>query len=137
MIPRSMIPALMAQPDEILSNSEYHRDQIEADYTLADPRVAGNNAVHVEVIRKALPRQVPVLIPDIVEEIKDSYDEFWGEDREGWKEIDLRKVMMKIVVRMSNRVLVGPTLCMMEAGHRSPPDSQEADDMRQAETKVF
>jgi hypothetical protein len=113
LVPKSMIPDLLAQSDDELNAAAYHNDWIQADYTFADPCVA-RNRIHYDLIKKAIPRQLPTLIPEIMNEIKEGYDDFWGMGTE-WRDISLTEDMLRIVARMATRVAVGPTLCMLSS----------------------
>jgi hypothetical protein len=111
LVPKSMIAALLAQPDNELSAAEYHNDWIQGDYTFADPCVA-RHRIHYDLIKKAIPRQLPHLTPEIMNEIKEGYDSFWGTNTE-WKDVSLHETMLDIVSRMATRVAVGKSLCML------------------------
>ncbi|KAI9783661.1 MAG: hypothetical protein M1839_003509 [Geoglossum umbratile] len=117
LVPKSMISALLAHPDEALSAAEYHNDWIQGDYTFADPCVA-RNRIHYDLIKRAIPRQLHTLTPEIMSEVKAGYDTFWGMDTE-WKEVSLHKEMLQIVTRMATRVAVGQALCRNEGFLRS------------------
>ncbi|KAI9772566.1 MAG: hypothetical protein M1839_002448 [Geoglossum umbratile] len=110
MVPPEEIPTILSQPENILSAIEYHRELMQSDYTFSHPLIL-RNPIHVETIRKSLTKNLGALVADIAEEIKDGFDEFWGLDTENWKEVVVHPLMMKIVARVSNRILVGSTLC--------------------------
>jgi hypothetical protein len=112
-VPMSEIPTLVGLPDHVLSPTEYHCDLMQTDYTFHSPEVA-RNPLHIETIQKALTRNIPVIIPDIMDEVKRCYDEFWGLDTEEWKEVAVQPSMQKTVTRVSNRIIVGPTLCTLQ-----------------------
>jgi hypothetical protein len=111
MVPPEEIPTILSQPENVLSALEFHRDLMQSDYTFSHPLIL-RNPIHVETIRKSLTRHLGGLIMDIAEEIRDGFDEFWGLDTENWKEVTVHPLMMKIIARVSNRILVGSTLCM-------------------------
>ncbi|KAI9862865.1 MAG: hypothetical protein M1813_004037 [Trichoglossum hirsutum] len=110
MIPMSEVSAMVAHPDSVLSPTEYHCDLMQTDYTFHS-REAARDPLHIGTIQRYLTRQLPVLVPDIMDEVKRGYDEFWGLDTEEWKEIAVQPTLEKIVTRVSNRIIVGPTLC--------------------------
>ncbi|KAI9777404.1 MAG: hypothetical protein M1839_008917 [Geoglossum umbratile] len=110
LVPTSMISTLLAQPDEDLSSMEYHNDFMQGDYTFPDRRIS-ENRIHVGLMRKAIPRQIPSMMVDLMEEISAGYDEFWGTDTDQWQDVSLHDTMMEIAARMSTRFFLGPTLC--------------------------
>ncbi|KAH0562062.1 hypothetical protein GP486_003234 [Trichoglossum hirsutum] len=104
MVPMSEVPAMVAYPDSVLSPTEYHCDLMQTDYTFYSREVA-RDPLQIMTIQKYLTRQLPLLIPDIMDEVKRGFDEFWGLDTEGWKDIAVQPTMEKIVTRVSNRVI--------------------------------
>jgi ent-kaurene oxidase len=112
-VPKSVIPALLALPEEQVSTEEYQNDLIQSEYTLADPCVT-RHRIHNELLKKKLPRFYSAWIPTIIEEIEAGYREFWGLDTDRWSEVDLHEATLNIVTRMSSRLLVGPAICMFD-----------------------
>lgn len=67
--------------------------------------------VHEDVIRRDLTRQLGSLTMEIMEELGNGFDRYWGFDTENWKEACVYDNMMKIIARTSNRIIVGLPLC--------------------------
>lgn len=78
---------------------------------MLNPRIV-RYPVHEEVVRRDLTRQLGSLTMEIMEELGNGFDEYWGIDAENWKEAPVYESMIKIVARTSNRIIVGLPLCM-------------------------
>ena len=112
-VPKSVIPALLALPEDQISTEDHQNDLIQSDYTLPN-RWITRYRIHNEIMKKKLPRFYPAWIPAIIEEIEAGYEEFWGLDTDGWSEVDLHDTTLKIITRMSSRLLVGPDICTFD-----------------------
>ena len=110
LVPQSEVNWIINQPDNTLNTKEMHRKSLQTDYTLLDRRIVGN-ALHEDVIRRDLTRQLGSLTEDIMEELGKGFDDYWGFDVENWHEACVFDNMIKIVARTSNRVFVGLPLC--------------------------
>lgn len=110
LVPPSQIPWLLSQPEHVLNTKEVHRDSLEADYTMLNPEIV-RHPVHEDVIRRDLTRQLGSLTMEIMEELGNGFDRYWGFDTENWKEACVYDNMMKIIARTSNRIIVGLPLC--------------------------
>ena len=124
-MPKSMIPALMAEPDEALSVMAHQNDFMQGYYTFPDVRIA-RNRIHLGLMRRSTPRQLPSMMVDIMDEIKEGYNEFWGTDTSEWREISLHDDMLKIATRMSTRFFLGPTFCTLDEVIGALPDPHRA-----------
>ncbi|KAL3418560.1 cytochrome P450 [Phlyctema vagabunda] len=69
------------------------------------------NPIHRKTVHKDLTRKLGKLIPDVIDELTNSIDDYWGIDTSEWRDITVFTDMMKIVSRASNRVFVGLPLC--------------------------
>lgn len=72
---------------------------------MLDPQVV-HNPTHHHSINGPLNRNLPRLVPPVVEEIAAAFEETWGTDVDQWREVCLFDTMLAIVARVSNRVLV-------------------------------
>jgi uncharacterized protein (DUF924 family) len=63
--------------------------------------------MHGDIARKYLTRQLPHLIPGVMEEITDVVQDQWKQNCEDWTEIMLFDTCIRMVARASNRVFVG------------------------------
>jgi hypothetical protein len=110
MLPLSQMKWLLEQPDHILSQMEINRQFLEADYTMLHPNII-RDTVHAHVIRRELTSRLGDLNTDIVEELEKVLEDVWGLDTKEWREVPVYDTMLDLVGRISNRVLVGETLC--------------------------
>lgn len=101
---------LLSQPDHILNAKEAQKETLQADYTVLNKKIV-IDPTHEEVIRRDLTRQLSSMITEIMEELGNGFDQYFGLDTENWKEIGVYQNMINIVARTSNRVLVGLPLC--------------------------
>ena len=113
MVPPSVIPTLLAQPDEALNSIAFHDDFMQGEYTFPDARIA-HNRIHVELLGKAVPRHLSSITPDLAEEIRVAFEEIWGTDTSEWKDVLLAESTRKIAMRMSTRFFLGPAVCMLD-----------------------
>lgn len=112
-LPRSQMPWLIEQPDDILSTSAFHYDSLEGDYAFTDPKIL-KDPYHEHVIHKYLPRRIAPLVPGMWEEIQMAMDQTWGMDTQGWKEIGAWENMLRIIPSFTNRMMLGLPLCRNE-----------------------
>ena len=112
-IPRSQIPWLVDQPEDILSGTAFHYDTLEGEYAFTTPRIL-QDPYHEHVVHKYLPRRLPALIPDLWDEVSCGFDESWGTDTQTWKEIPVYDSVMFMISRAVNRMIVGLPLCRNE-----------------------
>lgn len=112
-LPRSQMPWLLDQPDNVLSTSAFHYDSLEGDYAFTTPQIL-KDPYHEHVIHKYLPRRIALLLPGIWEEIQVAMDKTWGMDTQTWKEIGIWENMLKIIPSLTNHMMVGLPLCRNE-----------------------
>lgn len=112
-LPRSQTPWLLDQPDDVLSTSAFHYDSLEGDYCFTTPQIL-KDPYHEHVIHKYLPRRIAPLLPGLWEEIQVAIDKTWGVDTQIWKEIGVWENMLRVIPRLTNRMMVGLPLCRNE-----------------------
>lgn len=112
-LPRSQMPWLLDQPDNVLSTSAFHYDSLEGDYCFTTPQIL-KDPYHEHVIHKYLPRRIARLLPDIWEEIQVTIDKTWGMDTQTWREIGIWDNMLRVIPSFTNRMMVGLPLCRNE-----------------------
>ncbi|KAL9099371.1 MAG: hypothetical protein Q9163_005119 [Psora crenata] len=112
-LPRTQIPWLVAQPEDVLSAAAWHYDSLEGDFAFTRKKLL-QDPYHEAVIHKYLPRRLPALIPELWDEVARGFDESWGLDTHTWKEIPLYDSLMYMISRAVNRMLVGLPLCRNE-----------------------
>jgi hypothetical protein len=111
MLPPSQVKWITDQPESILNSTEAQREELQTDYTLLDQALA-EHPVHYQLIKGNLMKEMDTLIPEVMDEIEASVDDYWGRDSEGWSDIAVFDTMMKAVSRATNRIFVGLPLCM-------------------------
>ena len=97
-------------------------------YTLG--RASLDDPYHVDIIREKLMRTLPVVLPDVIDELAVAVSDYIPTNGNGafligaytlrrhklnvcaeWMTVDAMPTMQKIVARASNRVFVGTPLC--------------------------
>ncbi|KAF1922218.1 cytochrome P450 [Didymella exigua CBS 183.55] len=108
-LPRSQLNWMFDQPDHVLSTNDAHYDLLQGDYAFVKPIIL-RDPYHEHVIHKNLVRNLNAIIPDLEEEVPPTVDAVYGTDIE-FRKIDLMKSFMTMIPRLTNRMMVGPTLC--------------------------
>lgn len=108
-IPTSQMQWMLDQPDHILSTNAAHYDLLNGEYVFIKPIIL-QDPYHEHVVHKNLARNLNTLIPDLNDEICHDVDEMFGMSEE-WKEINVFNMFLKIIPKITNRMLVGEPLC--------------------------
>lgn len=108
-IPRSHMQWMIDQPDDVLSTRSAHYDILHGDYSFVTPQIL-KDPYHEHVVHKNLARNLNALIPDLDDEVCRDVDDFFGMSDE-WRSINLLNTFMKLVPKITNRMLVGKPLC--------------------------
>lgn len=111
-LPPSMVPWLISQPEHILSAKFAQIDAIEGTHTMLQPEVV-LQPVHEPIIRRDLKNRLNDLIPDMADEIATAVDEIWGKEKHSFRRVNLDHTVREIVTRVSNRAFVGLPLCKL------------------------
>jgi len=101
---------LLDQPDHMLNQNEVNSEFLHAERTMLHPHVI-RDTVHGHIIRREMTKDLDAYAEAIVDEIQCSLKLVWGTNDRDWKEVPLYETMLDVVGRISNRVLVGQTLC--------------------------
>ncbi|RHZ54273.1 hypothetical protein CDV55_104799 [Aspergillus turcosus] len=112
LVPRSFIRWMISQGDAILSPLPVQDEIVGPKYVFLNPSVHGDYAVY-KVLRANLNRQLPKLIPAIMEELAARVDQFWGMDTD-WREVQSHPLVRNVVGRVSGRIILGSPLCYDE-----------------------
>lgn len=110
-MPRSQVAWVLEQPDRVLSTKEAHRDTMHNYYQF----FRLDDQFPIRIIHKHLARNLAGLIPAVQEEIHAAIDVTFGKDVENWKSINVWEAWLKIIPRVTNRILVGLPLCRNQA----------------------
>lgn len=108
-IPQSQMQWMLEQPDGVLSTSGAHYDLLHGDYSFVKPIIL-KDPYHEHIIHKNLARNLNAIIPDLSDEVVRDVDEFFGTSGE-WKSINVLDSFMRLVPKITNRMLVGEPLC--------------------------
>lgn len=109
-MPRSQLGWMFDQPDSVLSTGEAHYDFLKGDYGFIEPIII-KDAYHEHVIHKHLVRNLNAIIPDLEEEVPASVEAVYGTNTETYTKVEVLDTFMRMIPRLTNRMLVGPTLC--------------------------
>jgi cytochrome P450 len=109
-LPRSQMSWMFDQPDHVLSTKDAHYDFLQGEYAFMQPIIL-RDPYHEHVVHKNLVRNLNSIIPDLEEEVPPTVDAVWGMSTEEFSKIDLMSSFMRMIPRLTNRMMVGPTLC--------------------------
>ncbi|KAF2482021.1 cytochrome P450 [Neohortaea acidophila] len=111
-LPPSHIPWLISFPDNVLSTSSVFEDVLATKYLGHGPDLAA--IVDFSVIRRDLTRHLNATLPDILDEVRASFDEsiepLLSSD-EDWADVKIVEIILNTARRLSNRAFVGESLC--------------------------
>lgn len=113
-LPPSQIQWLLAQPDDVLSQEAVNRQFLQAEHAFFDANKVPD-PVHPDVIQHQLTKKLGGFIDEIVDEMRAGLEDCWGDDTEAWREVKVYDTMLRVVARLSVRVLMGFPLCRDEA----------------------
>jgi cytochrome P450 len=109
-LPPSQMTWMFDQPDHILSTKDAHYDFLQGDYAFIKPIIL-RDPYHEHVVHKNLVRNLNAIIPDLEEEVPPTVDAIYGTDTDEFRKLDLMSSFMRMIPRLTNRMMVGPTLC--------------------------
>ncbi|KAF9528911.1 cytochrome P450 [Crepidotus variabilis] len=104
----SHIEDLRKMPEHILSSLKAFEYVFQLAYTLGHH--INENPYHVPIIRTQLTRSLPLLVPEIHDELVQAFKHYIPLT-DDWSEIKALDTAMKIISRTSNRAFVGAPLC--------------------------
>jgi cytochrome P450 len=110
-LPRSQMRWMLDQPDNVLSTQAAHNDILHGRYAFVKPIIV-QDPYHERVLHKNLARNMNAVLPELNDEVCRDVEELCGTDVEHFKRFGiLDGFMMKLVPKITNRVLVGEPLC--------------------------
>lgn len=109
-VPQSQMSWMLDQPDHVLSTSEAHYDLLLGDYSFVDPIIL-KDPYHEHVIHKNLIRNLNAILPELEDEVPHAVGEIYGMDTEQWKTLDTMESFMKMIPGLTNRMLLGESVC--------------------------
>ncbi|EGN99661.1 hypothetical protein SERLA73DRAFT_159877 [Serpula lacrymans var. lacrymans S7.3] len=104
-----LVEEIRKAPEDYLSAREGFSDILKPKYTLGHETI--HNPYHVSVILTQLTRNLAARFPDIIDEIKTSFDDNIQLVDYEWKSVPAYETIVRVVCRTSNRVFVGLPLC--------------------------
>ncbi|KAM5535873.1 hypothetical protein V8D89_010491 [Ganoderma adspersum] len=108
---QKLVDELWRAPDTKLSTPAAIQDTVQIGYTLG-PEIF-HDPFETAIIREKLTRALPVLMPDVVDEIKLAVSDYIPCNDE-WAPVDGIQTMSRIIGRTSGRIFVGLPLCRDE-----------------------
>lgn len=111
MIPQEHISWLVDQKDSVLSVKEIRKKNLAIDWLLPTVMDPLHDLFMFDVVRRDLPRNLNILQPIILEELRKATERSMGLETDSWHEICLWQTMRTIIKTVSNRVLFDLPLC--------------------------
>lgn len=109
-MPREQMSWMFDQPDSVLSVSAAHYEFLQGEYCFVEPIIL-RDPYHEHVVHKNLVRNLNPIIPDLAEEVPVAVDLVYGLNTESYTKIEVLDSFMRMIPSLTNRMLVGPTLC--------------------------
>lgn len=109
-IPRSQMGWMLDQPDHIMSTAAAHYDILNGEYSFSNKALL-RDPYHEHVTHRSLPRHLAALIPEIDEQVQICVDDIYMTDETQWHKVNIWDSLMKLIPRVTNRMLVGKPLC--------------------------
>lgn len=107
-LPAAQMAELLTFSDDDVDPFHPNQETIASKYTIGSD--VGQGA-HIDVVRRQLTRRLPLLTPDVYEELSLSMIDHWKATSTGWTTVKAYPTIMKIVSRAANRVFAGAVLC--------------------------
>ncbi|KAJ4312888.1 hypothetical protein N0V84_009697 [Fusarium piperis] len=108
LIPRSLIRWATSQSEKVLSPTPIQHEIVAAQYAFLNSDVGKDFAVY-DILRVKMNRQLPKLIPQIMEELGSRIDDIFGLDTD-WKEVQVFLLVRDVIARVTARLVMGNTL---------------------------
>lgn len=108
-IPPSQLRNVYGKPESQIDACGAQNELVQSAYTVTDKEVYLND-FQVDVVRKQLTKNLPVLSECIAEELAVAFQQHWGNSTE-WHTVPAWGSMIKVISQTANRVIVGAPLC--------------------------
>ncbi|KAM4055842.1 cytochrome p450 [Hirsutella rhossiliensis] len=112
-LPRSMLPWLLEQPESAVDAHAAHNEIIYGDYNFLVPSVV-RDSFGSRAITKWLNRSLPGLIPAIEAEVRHAVERALAHVGADWTSVKLWDFWLAIVPPVTNRILAGADICRDE-----------------------
>lgn len=110
MVPPEYTKWVTDQPDNILAGHKPLRDIVAMPYLIPNMDIK-HDAYIMDVIRKEVTRNLSMIQPDIIQDMRGRIDGLFGTDTESLRDISLYTIVEDILFKSSNRMFVGEPLC--------------------------
>ena len=111
MIPQEHISWLVDQKDSVLSVTEIRKKNLAINRLLPTVMDPFHQPFLLDVVRRDLPRNLNVLQPILLEELRKAIESTMGLQTDSWREVPLWQTMRTIIKKVGNRVLYDLPLC--------------------------
>ncbi|EED11792.1 cytochrome P450, putative [Talaromyces stipitatus ATCC 10500] len=113
LVPKTHRKWFFKEKSDVLDHRATGFDAVESLYTMPCGHIL-DFPTHVKLIHRILTRELPNLTDDLVEEIEDGIQKYWGSDTESCRSVDVWETVLMLVTRTFNRISVGKPLCADE-----------------------
>ena len=100
---------MISQDDGLLSPTPVQYEITGVKYAFSNPNAHGDFAIY-NVLRTNMNKQLPKMIPVIMEELASRIDQIFGLDNE-WREKQSHEMVRQVIGRVSSRIILGDPLC--------------------------
>ncbi|EJD50779.1 cytochrome P450 [Auricularia subglabra TFB-10046 SS5] len=104
------IEEMRRAPANVLSFTAAVQDMLQTEFMFGS-RVTDESRFHVTIIRTVLSRHLPVIFPEVLEEVAQSFKEYVPNCDDDWVKVPAFDTVMKVVARATSRLFVGLPLC--------------------------
>ncbi|KAI0654307.1 cytochrome P450 [Cubamyces menziesii] len=104
-----LVEDVRKRPDEELSFHEAAAEFIQIKYTVGHE--AHHDPYHIDIVREKLTRNLPAVLPEIMDELTVAMHEYIPAKDDEWLCVNVMTATREIVARASNRVFVGLPAC--------------------------
>lgn len=104
------IEEMRSAPINVLSFTAAVQDMLQTEFMFGS-RMTDESRFHVTIIRTVLSRHLPVIFPEILEEVAASFNEYIPNCDDDWVKVPAFDTVLKVVARATSRLFVGLPLC--------------------------
>ncbi|KAI0800568.1 cytochrome P450 [Fomes fomentarius] len=106
-----MIDDFRRRPDEELSFAALQEETLQIPHTLGAEFRFHNHSYQIGLIRNQLTRAIPLVLPDIIDELDVAMPTYLPLKGDEWVTVNMVSTLKKVIARVSSRVFVGLPLC--------------------------
>ncbi|KAM0287015.1 hypothetical protein ACHAQH_000700 [Verticillium albo-atrum] len=114
-LPPSALRWMLSLPDNTISAVHAFAELDQLTHTLGDDRFVLDSWNGL-VVKRDMNAVLDSVVTALNDELSVAFDEQFGTDTEGWREIDLKKVMPLIISQAAGRYTMGLPLCLIQPG---------------------